>query len=434
MNRPCTSAAAVLVVLGSLGLASLDAQATSDGSTSVAAALSTYTNAEYHFTFQYPAQLKPDFSFSTQQSWTFLDPGNLNGKSMRFEIFSADNSDEGGGKSVAFLGISQDVQVGISPDVAHCYDPSDASLPTVDRVTINGVEFKALHADVGAFSAMHTREDATSYRIVHAGACFAVESVTLESHEAGSGETEEASRIAAGARAAAAEADAIIHTFRFTDLPAAGATSANPRRVTFAAGATQGAMTGAIDPGATIGYMIGASANQPLLLSVESANHDLTFSVENMKSQRPLFNTQPTPIPWQAVLPDTGDYLVQLHGGATRQAYRLVVTTPARITFLPGTVSAQRFGRTPGGLPVDFVVRVQGGQTVTLTLDARGGTAVLRAYALGGDGTSFVNAGDRQTTARFTVWHDGDVIVQVIPTDGAEVPFTLDVAIPPERG
>ena len=441
----CRSIIVALVLLVTAGSVSLSAQAASDGPAPGQGALSTYTNDEYHFTFQYPSRLKPDLAFTTQRSWTFLDPGNLNGKSLGFGIFRADNTAEGGGDTRPWFAISQEVRVGISPDVSHCYSPGDATLPTVGAATINGVDFKVLRADPGSFSAMHTHQDATSYRVVHAGACFAVESVTSDGHEAATGTSGETPRIAAAAQAAAAEADAIIHTFRFTDLSGPGAASVGSSpgsisvppgtgRVGFAAGATQGVVTGRIDAHATVGWLLGASADQPLMLNVESANHDLTLSVADMKSQAPLFNTQPTPSPWRAMLPDGGDYLIEIHGGATGEQYRLSISTPARITFEPGAVSAALEGRTPGGLPLDFVLRVQGGQTISLALHATGGAAALGAYALGGDGTSYVSAGDRQTSARFTVWHDEDCILEVVPTDDAEIHFTLDVTIPPERG
>ena len=410
--------------------------------------LSTYTNAEYHFTFQYPSRLEPDLAFTTGRSWTFLDPGNLNGKSLGFSIYSADNSAEGGGSTIPPFGITQEVRVGVSPDVAHCYAPNNLTLPTVGAATINGVRFKVLRADVGAFSAMHTRQDATSYRIVHDGACFAVESIVAESYVDGGGNIGETPRMAAAAQAAAIEADGVIHSFRFTDLPDAGASSVGSspggisvppgtKRVAFAAGATQEVVTGKIDGGATVGWLLGASADQPLLLNVESPGHDLTLSVAGMKSGTHLFNTQPTPSPWQSMLPDTGDYLIEIHGGTAREDYRLSITAPARVTFRAGQVSAALIGKTPGGLPVDFVLRVQSGQTLTLALSAGGGAgaaAALRAYALGGDGTNYVSAGDQQTAARFTVWHDEDCIIEVVPTDSAERQFTLDVTIPPERG
>ncbi len=422
--------AIVLTLLAAAGSAPLGAQAADK------AGLTTYTNAEYHFSFQYPSRLKPDLSFTTATSWTFLDPGNLNGKSLGFDIYAADNSSEGGGNTKPWFAISQSVRVGISPDVAHCYVPNASMLPTVEAVTINGVDFKVLRADPAAFSAMHTRQDATSYRTIHDAACFAVESVVEEGHDAGSGTSGETPEVAAAVETAAAEADAIIHTFRFTDLPAAAA-SPVPTRVAFAVGATRGVVTGRIDAGATAGWLVGAAAGQPLLLSVDAPNHDLALSVASVKSHAVLFNTQSTPSPWQALLPDTGDYLVQVHGGAATEDYRLSITTPARIAVGPDAVSAgfsaARSGHTPGGLPVDFVLRLLEGQTVSLALRAGGG-AVLRAYSLGRDGTAYLDPSDHRASASFMAGHDEDCIIEVVPTAGADLPFTLDVAIPPGLG
>ena len=431
-----TALALILILLPGF----LYAQAASSPSAG-AKALSTFTNAEYHFTFQYPSRLAPNFSFTTQQSWTFLDPGNKNGKSLSFDIFSSDNTADGGGTTKPWFAISQEVRVGISPDVADCYTPNDSTLPTVEAETINGLAFKVLRADVSAFSAMHTRQDATSYRIIHDAACFAVESVVEEGHEAASGNSGETQSVSDAVEAAATEADAIIHSFRFTDLSAAapgagmGPVSVPPGtpRVTFAAGATQGVVTGHIDAGATVGWLIGAAADQPLLLEAQSPDHDLTLSVTDMTSHALLFNTQPTASPWQAMLPHTGDYLIEIHGGTTSQEYRLTVTTPARIPSNADRLSVQRAGRTPGGLPVDFVLRIENGQSVVLALHTSGGAASLRAFALGADATSYVTAA-QQTSARFMAAHDEDCIIEVVPADGAEVPFTLDVTIPYGRG
>lgn len=442
MNRTLRRwAAAAVALLVAMGGGALGAQASSNGSVPSPMALTTYTNDEHHFSLKYPSHLAPTFGFTTQQSWSFLDVGDANGRTMTIDLYDADNSSEGGGRSKAYFAITRRVQIGISPEVAGCTATSGNTLPTAEEATINGVRFTVLRADPTAFASMHVGVDGTSYRAVHAGACFAIENVTLISRDMGS---EEPPRIAAGAESADREADAMIHSFRFTDLPTGGASPVAPStgaisipagttRVAFAEGATEGVVSGVIDAGATIGYLVGSSSDQPLLLDVESTNRDLTLSVTSAESHTPLPNMRPASNLWQALSPYTGDYFVEIHGGSASEHYRLAITIPARITFARGEVSARRTGRTPGGLPVDYVLRVQGGQALSLALHTSGGVGVLRVFALQ-DGAAEVRASDRRTSARVTLQQPADCVVEVVPADETEIQFTLDVTVPPGRG
>lgn len=199
-------------------------------------------------------------------------------------------------------------------------------------------------------------------------------------------------------------------------------------RVNFATGATAGIEQGQLRAGQVQNFLVGAAAGQPLIVSVDSLNHDVTFSVTGVKNGSVLLGAAQKLTSWQTMLTVTQDYLITIYAGATTENFTLNVITPARITFDSGAIAAQRSGSTPGGLIVSYVIRANAGQKMKLELVVPGGNAVLSVYGYQ-DGQPYLRYVVEQTSFDFTLPATQDYIIQVYPRAGEVANYTLNVEV-----
>jgi hypothetical protein len=90
-----------------------------------------------------------------------------------------------------------------------------------------------------------------------------------------------------------------------------------PQRISFAAGATYGAVDGAIVRGAEQRYVLGASAGQQMHIQIGALEHNAVFAIFDPAGQA-LAGAEPgrDATDWSGTLPTSGDY--QIAVGATR--------------------------------------------------------------------------------------------------------------------
>lgn len=209
-----------------------------------------------------------------------------------------------------------------------------------------------------------------------------------------------------------------------TSAPAAN----NAVRVKFATGATSGIQDGQLQAGQAQSFLVGAAAGQPLMVSVNSLNNDVTFSVTGVKDGSVLLSAAQKLSSWQTMLTATQDYLIQVYAGASTENFTLSVITPARISFDPGAVSAKLSGSTPGGLNVAYVLRASVGQKMKLDLSTLDSNAVLSMYGYQ-DGQPYLRYVVEQTDFEFTLPATQDYIIQVVPRAGGVANYILTVEI-----
>lgn len=200
-------------------------------------------------------------------------------------------------------------------------------------------------------------------------------------------------------------------------------------RINFATGATAGVIEKEIQPGQVLNYLVGASAGQPLMISVNTPNHDVIFSVKGLKDGISLLDASMNLYSWQTMLAVTQDYLIQLKSlGTSTENFSLNVITPARINFEPNAISAIRQGSTPGGWNVSYVLRASANQTMDLTLDAPAGNAVLSMYGYQ-DGQPYLRYVVEQTSFSMVLPATQDYIIQVVPRAGENANYKLTVTV-----
>ena len=208
----------------------------------------------------------------------------------------------------------------------------------------------------------------------------------------------------------------------------APAGSSGAVRIQFATGATSGIQEGQIGAGQSLRFLVGAGADQPLIVSVGSHDNDVTFSVTGVKDGKVLLSRAENLSSWQTMLTTTQDYLIELYGGASNENFTLNIITPARIRFADGAVSEIDHGTTPGGYTVSYVFHAREGQKMKLNLDAPKGNAVLSMYGYQ-DGQPYLRYVVEQTSFDFTLPATQDYIIQIVPRGGEVAEYTLNVEV-----
>lgn len=206
-----------------------------------------------------------------------------------------------------------------------------------------------------------------------------------------------------------------------TDIP-------NATRIKFATGATAAVAQGQVEPNQVANFLVAASKDQPLMVSVTSPNNDLTLMVIGQQDGHILLAGAQKLSSWQTILTLTQDYLIVVIGGSATETFTLNVIAPARVTFDPGAVSTVLKGSTPGGWNVSYILRARADQKLDLKLDAPAGNGVLSMYGFQ-DGNPYLRYVVEQTSFSMTLPTTQDYIVQVVPRAGMVIDYTLTITI-----
>jgi hypothetical protein len=198
-------------------------------------------------------------------------------------------------------------------------------------------------------------------------------------------------------------------------------------RINFLNGATTGVVSAPIQAGQAQAYVLQAFQAQPMLVNVDSLNHDVTLSIKTQGGTT-ILNVAAGQTGWQGTLPQTEDYFLSIHGGATTENFTLTVTIPSRIKFAEGTYAAKVSGKTVSGYSVTYTVFAVKGQTMSADLSAFSGKAALTIYGFT-DGQPYVRSVTEQTSFTFVLPSTQDYIVEVVPMAGSTVNFTLTIKI-----
>lgn len=199
----------------------------------------------------------------------------------------------------------------------------------------------------------------------------------------------------------------------------------NATRINFLTGATAGVVSAPIQPGQTQYYVLQAMQGQPMIVMVDSLNHDVTLSI-NTQGGTSLLSASAKQSTWQGSLPTTEDYYLGIYGGATTENFTLTVQIPARIQIAQGANKAILTGQTAGGYNVDYVAYATQGQTMDLNLNVQGNNAVLAVWGFA-DGQPYLRYVVEQTSFSMTLPSTQDYIIEVVPKAGAVVNYTLVV-------
>ena len=128
-----------------------------------------------------------------------------------------------------------------------------------------------------------------------------------------------------------------------TPLPPTPAPLPQASRIQFVVGGTSAVVTGELESGQTLYYVLGASASQTMTAKVWSPNADVYLGIFGADSQVYLVPSSQDTL-WAGTLPATQDYYIGLTAASGKTSYSLSVEIPplsagptANVTPVPGS-------------------------------------------------------------------------------------------------
>lgn len=229
-----------------------------------------------------------------------------------------------------------------------------------------------------------------------------------------------------------ADAPPADYTLTVSVTGVTGPTSTS-ERIAFETGATSAAVSGQLVEGETDIYVLEAFAGQTITLNVSGA-----FLTVVSPSGIPLARAQNNVQSVSQVLPETGDYVVQLStpagSGTSNYTLTAAITGLAdrtaaleRVRFQPGATSAQLTGQISGTDDHRYVLFASAGQTMQIVVDNADLTI------LSPSGTPLARSGaSAQPVRNFAqiLQESGDYqVIVTLPTGSESVAYTINVSI-----
>ena len=211
-----------------------------------------------------------------------------------------------------------------------------------------------------------------------------------------------------------------------TPNPTVTATPATTN-IVFASGTTAAVETGSLQPGQVQAFTLSAGQSQPMVLILTSPNNDATLAVYESNGTV-LLDPAKKWTNFQWLLPKTEVYSIQVIGGSTTENFTLTVKVAARITFASGATSASVSGATQKGFVISYGISAVANQTMTVTLNVPANSAVLDIFGLA-FGQLLLTPSAKAITWTGVLPSTQDYIIEIVPTNGQVVNYTLTVAI-----
>ena len=174
-------------------------------------------------------------------------------------------------------------------------------------------------------------------------------------------------------------------------------------------------------------YVLQAAQAQPMMVSVDSPNQDVTLSIKTQGGTS-MLNAGALQTTWQGSLPQTEDYYLTVHGGVSTENFTLTVTIPSRVKFAEGEDSAKVSGTTVAGYDVTYTVFAFKGQKMSVDLSGLSGDVALTIYGFN-DGEPYVRSASERTSFSFTLPSTQDYIIKVVPRAGGAVKYLMSIKI-----
>ena len=210
-----------------------------------------------------------------------------------------------------------------------------------------------------------------------------------------------------------------------TIQPAAAVNAVTSGNIVFTPGTTAAVVLGTTQPGQILTYTLDAAQGQPLILIMDAPQNDVTLGVFEPNGNVVL-NPANRWTKWQAILPATERYTIQVMGGATVENFDLTVKVAQVVNFATGTSSSTLNGTTINGYLFDYALTCAGGQTMSAALNVPASTAYLDIFGMV-SGTLLADA------ARANNWtgvlpQTQQYVVEVVPINGQVINYSLTVS------
>jgi hypothetical protein len=191
-------------------------------------------------------------------------------------------------------------------------------------------------------------------------------------------------------------------------------------------GSTAAVVQGTVQPGQVVTYTLQAVQYQPLIVNVDSSNHDVTLGVLAPDGSM-MFNPANKWTNWQVPLHETGLYTIQVIGGASTEDYTLTTKLPRLVYLGSGTNSVTITSATEQGFVVSYAINGNSGETLTATLNVPSSTAYLDIF---GVATGSLLSYTAKANSWSGVLPDTQMyVIEVIPRGGWTVGYSLTISL-----
>lgn len=233
------------------------------------------------------------------------------------------------------------------------------------------------------------------------------------------------------------------YTLQVTVPPLAPVVEATPvpKRISFAPGAISASVSGALPKNGMDRWVIRVQAGQTMTAKAIPQNGNVMLIVFGVDGD--VYQTDHVGSPdFSQQMRTTQDYYIDVRAwGDTAPSYTLQVTvppigqpvptsTPRRISFAPGAISASVQGSTATPGQDRFVIRAQAGQTMIVNAASAQNNVILIIY--GADGNVLISDHAGATSWTGVLPTTQDYIIDTRSFQSTVVPFTLQVTIPPK--
>jgi hypothetical protein len=211
-----------------------------------------------------------------------------------------------------------------------------------------------------------------------------------------------------------------------TPKPPAPPPVTGARVIAFAAGATSGDVTGALQAGGQASYYFGAGAGQLLLAATYSKNNNVYMVITGADGSS-LVTASDQFTNFQSKLSKTQAYYVTVFAGGGASDYTLQIILPFNIVFSPGAISATLGGSLANNQTNFYLLRALAGQTMTDTLNSPHGDVFLTVYGVS-DGQPLVRSAMGQTSWSGKLPLTQDYMIEAVNTGGG-TSYTLKTVV-----
>ena len=213
-----------------------------------------------------------------------------------------------------------------------------------------------------------------------------------------------------------------------TAVPAAGATPLpSMSRISFASGATQANVSGAIKGGSVQYFVLNAAAGQIMQVSLSSPNNNVHLGIVGLSSGKELLSTISKQTYFSGQLPASQDYQILVYSPKQQTDFNLSIVIPVRIQFQPGAISGQYSGRVLSGFLNHHLAWAKAGQKMTVQIVSPNNDVYLTIYGLV-DGQPLVRYVVSSTEWSGVLPGTQDYMIETFAS-GATTDYTLIVTI-----
>jgi hypothetical protein len=208
-----------------------------------------------------------------------------------------------------------------------------------------------------------------------------------------------------------------------TSIPISGAT-----RVKFAAGGTSAGIDSSIAAHAVLQYVVGAGANQIMMVNVVSPDGVVSISIVGVKTGQVMISASAGTSSWQGLLPATQDYLVSLRNSSSNNVnFGMSLTIPQNVYFKAGAISTTINGSIISHQTNSYIARAFGGQNMTVQITSPASDVLLTIYGYT-DGQPLVRYVSGATHFSGALPITQDYVIQAVSV-GNNTNYTVSITI-----